>query len=144
MTRYSAVSADWRTATPIPVPAQPAARESILAAWVREIAGAVSCALDTTFTDADYRLTLHDDLPTPSRLQARFTVAGNRVDIDVRWPDPWRAPQYALRVGDRDITVDDDPQQQPTVTLAHAAWLAILDDADRTAGAPVTADTGVR
>jgi hypothetical protein len=130
--------------TPIPVPAQPPTRESIPGAWVREIADAVAAALDTTFTDAGYLLTLHDDLPTPNRLQARFRVAGHRVDIDVRWPELWRAPRFGLRVDDRDITVTDDPQQRPAVIIAHAAWLSILDQAGPAASAPVTAGTGVR
>jgi hypothetical protein len=129
---------------PIAVPAQPPTRESIAGAWVREIAAAVADALDTTFTDAGYLLTLHDNLPAPRRLQAGFRVGGHHVDIDVRWPELWRGPQFSLRVDDHDLTVDDDPQQRPAAILAHAAWLAILDEADPGASAPVTAGTGVR
>jgi hypothetical protein len=130
--------------TPIAVPAQPPTRETIPGSWVREIAAAVAAALDTTFTDAGYLLTLHDELPTPHRLQARFRVAGHRIDVDVRWPELWRGPLFGLRVDDRDITVDDDPRQRPAVILAHAAWLAIVDHADPTASTQVTAGTGVR
>ncbi len=144
MTTFSAASADRANPTPIPVATQPPARESIAGTWVREIADAVAAALHTTFADAGYLLTLHDDLPAPRRLQARFGVAGHRVDIDVRWPTLWQAPQFGLRVDNRDITVDDDPQQRPAVTLAHAAWLAILGDADQAAGDAVTAGAGVR
>ncbi|RSM53257.1 hypothetical protein DMB66_39220 [Actinoplanes sp. ATCC 53533] len=137
-------SADRSNHLPITVPVRPPTRESIAGRWVREIAAAVAAALDTTFTDAGYLITSHHDLPAPCRMQVRFWVARRRVDIDVRWPDPWRAPQFGLRVGDRDITVVDDPQERPAVTLAHAAWLAIRDDLDQTAGRAITAGDGVR
>ena len=48
---------------------------------------------------------------------------------------------FGLRVDDHDITVDDDPTQRPAATLAHAAWLAILD---RCAGTAVAAGAGAR
>lgn len=133
-----------RTRALTPVPVRPPARESIAGRWVREIAGAVAAALDTGFADAGYLITSHHDLPAPCRMQVEFRVARRRVEIDVRWPDPWRAPQFALRVGDRDIPVVDDPQQPPAVTLAHAAWLAIRDDLNHTTGRRVTAGTGRR
>lgn len=136
-------SADRRNRLPIPVPIRPPARESIAGRWVREIAAAVAAALGTTFTDAGYEITSHHDLPAPCRMQVRFWVAGRRVDIDVRWPDPWRAPQFGLRVDDGDIPVVDDPKERPAVTLAHAAWLAIRDDLDQAAGRTVTGN-GVR
>ncbi|ROO63012.1 hypothetical protein EDC02_5022 [Micromonospora sp. Llam0] len=144
MTTFSAASADRRHPTPIPVPAQPPAHESIAATWIREIADAVAAALDTTHTDAGYLLTLHDGLPAPRLLQARFTVAGHRVDIDVRWPTLWQAPRFALRVDDHEITIDEHPRQRPAITLAHAAWLAILNTPGTSAGDPVTAATGTR
>lgn len=135
--------ADRPNRTLIPVPVRPPARESIAGRWVREIASAVAAALDTTFADAGYVITPHHDLPAPYRMQAGFRVARRRVDIDVCWTDPWRAPQFGLRVDDRDITVDDDPQRRPAVTIAHAAWLAIRD-LDQAASPAVTASTGVR
>jgi len=144
MTTFSAASADGRNPTPIPVPVEAPARESIAGTWVREIAAAVAAALNTTFTDAGYLLTLHDGLPAPRRLQAGFGVARHRVDLDVCWPDLWQAPRFGLRVDDRDVTVEHDPQQRSAVTLAHAAWLAIRDDCAPPAGNTVTERTGAR
>lgn len=138
MRSLPAASTDRRIPTSTPVTAEPATRESIAATWLREIAAAVAAALNTTFTDASYLLTLRDHLPAPRRLQARFSVAGHHVDIDARWPGRAQAPLFGLRVDDRDITVDDNPTQRPAVTLAHAAWRAILD---RRAPTAVTADT---
>jgi hypothetical protein len=111
----------------VPIPAVPAARESIAATWSREIATGVGDALGADIDQAAYRLALRADLPVPHTLHTSFTVAGHQVTITVVWDEPWREPAFALTVDDQPVALDTTSTARPAVVLAHAAWQTITD-----------------